>query len=136
VGWALLGEPQWQWSGLRPGSVFPIQLGFVVLGAIGSMGVSRHISKRDYPSRSALAAAPWMTLTRHFGLLLIDHEGRFAVEVTVDGPLGTAMAASTVEATYDQRPPPLLLVVYLAPFVLVGALWTKLLLRRRGRGTA
>jgi len=39
-----------------------------------------------------------------------------------------------VEATYDLRPAPALLAVYLLPFLLVGFLWTKRLLqRRRGR---
>ena len=49
----------------------------------------------------------------------------------VDGPLGNAMVASEVEATYDLRPPPVMLVLYLAPFLLIGLLWTKLLLQRR-----
>jgi hypothetical protein len=39
-----------------------------------------------------------------------------------------------VDATYDQRPPAYLLVVYVMPFVLVGLLWGRLLLRRRSVG--
>src|SRR5262249_59071018 len=35
-GRAVLGEPLWRWVGMQPGSMFPIQLGFVMLGAAGS----------------------------------------------------------------------------------------------------
>jgi hypothetical protein len=38
---------------------------------------------------------------------------------------------SEVDATYDLRPAPALLLLYLMPFVAVGLLWAKLLLRRR-----
>jgi hypothetical protein len=61
----------------------------------------------------------------------MDHEGRFAVTVTIAGPLGAATVDAEVDATYDLRPPRYLLVVYLMPFVLVGLLWGRLLLRRR-----
>jgi hypothetical protein len=66
-----------------------------------------------------------------FAALLMDHEGRFAVHVTIDGPLGPAAVNATVEATYDLRPPRALLFLYLVPFVLVGLLWGRLLIRRR-----
>jgi ferredoxin len=58
-GWAAFGEPRWRWSGMRPGSVFPIQLGLILLGMAGSMGTAYHISERDYPERPAAATAPW-----------------------------------------------------------------------------
>jgi hypothetical protein len=51
--------------------------------------------------------------------------------VSVDGPLGSATVESEVSATYDQRPSPILIAVYLMPFLLVGLLWARLLLRRR-----
>ena len=53
-GRALLGGPAWGWVGLQPGSVFPLQLGCVVLGAAGSMALVHAISLRDQPSRPAL----------------------------------------------------------------------------------
>ena len=59
LGWAALGEPQWQWTGLRPGAVFPIQLGFVLLGTIGSLAAARGISEREHPGRAGVATAPW-----------------------------------------------------------------------------
>jgi hypothetical protein len=65
--------------------------------------------------------------------LVMDHEGRFHVRATIDGPLGRAEVEAEVEATYDERPPPAMIAIYLLPFVLVGFLWVKLLLRRRRR---
>ena len=68
-----------------------------------------------------------------FGLGM-DHEGPFAVRVTVDGPSGAMTLDTRVDATYDLRPPLPLLFVYLLPFVAVGFLWgTRLLKRRRAR---
>ena len=84
---------------------------------------------------------PWLTaaaepvkgdVTRQFAALVMDREGRFDVRVIVRGPLGEETAAAWVDATYDLRPPPAMLVVYALPFLAVGVLWTKLLLRRRG----
>jgi hypothetical protein len=70
-------------------------------------------------------------LSRQFAALELDHEGRFEVAVTVDGPLGDAEVDAGVDATYDLRPAPILMAVYLMPFLLVGFLWVKLLVRRR-----
>ena len=61
----------------------------------------------------------------------MDHEGRFAVHVTIAGPLGGAELDAETSATYDLRPPPYLIAVYLLPFLLVGLLWGRLLTRRR-----
>lgn len=58
-GWPVLGEPLWRWMGLPPGTVYPIQLGLVVLGACGSMALIQATSIRDYPARPAIAAVPW-----------------------------------------------------------------------------
>jgi polyferredoxin len=62
AGRALLGEPDWRWMGLRAGAVFPIQLGAVLLGALGSSALAHRIAGRDFPSRSSRAAAPWILL--------------------------------------------------------------------------
>ena len=59
-GWAALGEPAWRWAGMQPGFVQPIELGFVVLGTCGSIGLVQAISRRDYPDRSGAASAPWV----------------------------------------------------------------------------
>lgn len=68
---------------------------------------------------------------RHFVALPMDHEGRFAVHVGVESAAGAGALDAEVDATYDTRPPPVLLAVYAVPFVLIGFLWAKLLLRRR-----
>jgi ferredoxin len=61
-GRAILGGPAWGLVGLQPGSVFPIQLGCVVLGAAGSMGLVHAISLRDQPSRARLVSSPWIVV--------------------------------------------------------------------------
>jgi hypothetical protein len=43
--------------------VFPIQLGLLALGAIGSMAVAYLIAERDSPSRATAAALPWIAVT-------------------------------------------------------------------------
>jgi hypothetical protein len=70
-------------------------------------------------------------VSRQFLALVMDHEGRYLTRASIDGPLGVAEASAEVDATYDMRPSPSLVGIYLMPFVLVGFLWTKLLLRRR-----
>ena len=62
AGGPVLGEPLWRWAGMRPGAVFPIQLGFVVIGAAGSMSLACATSARDYSERAWLASAPWLAL--------------------------------------------------------------------------
>lgn len=59
VGWDMLGAPRWGWTGLRPASVFPLQLGFVLLGALGSIAIAYRLAERDFPDRPWTAAAPW-----------------------------------------------------------------------------
>jgi hypothetical protein len=62
VGWAALGDPRWHWAGMQPGSVFPIQIGFILLGTMGSLVLAYLISERDYPQRTVLAAVPWAAI--------------------------------------------------------------------------
>jgi len=86
---------------------------------------------RSGPTRAGRTEPVNHELSRQFVALVMDHEGPFSVRVEVNGPLGTADVAANVEATYDLRPPPFMLVVYVMPFLLVGFLWLKLLVRRR-----
>ena len=62
AGSAILSEPDWRWLGLRPGAVFPLQLGVVLLGAMGSLVLVQRIAERDHPSRARRAAVPWWLL--------------------------------------------------------------------------
>jgi hypothetical protein len=76
-------------------------------------------------------------VSRQFVALLMDHEGRYAARASIEGPLGSVDVAADVDATYDLRPSSTMVAVYVMPFVLVGFLWIKLLLRRRhGRARA
>jgi hypothetical protein len=84
-------------------------------------------------ARTARAEPVGGDVTNQLAALVMDHEGRFAVGVTVAGALGDAAVEAEVAATYDLRPPPILIAVYLLPFLLIGFLWIKLLLRRRRR---
>jgi len=59
AGSALLGAPDWRWLGLRPGSVFPLQIAVVLLGAVGSLVIAHRIAERDAPQAPSKAAAPW-----------------------------------------------------------------------------
>jgi len=61
VGVAAFGEPLWRWAGLSPGAVYPLQLGFVLLGACGSIGLVHGITARDYPA-ARLASLPWLAV--------------------------------------------------------------------------
>jgi polyferredoxin len=62
VGQAILGEPSWVWLGLRPGLVFPLQIGAILLGALGSAMLVQRVSDRDHADRALAAAAPWIVL--------------------------------------------------------------------------
>ena len=70
-------------------------------------------------------------VARQYVALVMDHEGPFGVRVSVSGPLGTAVVDASADATYDLRPRPILMVLFVLPFVLVGFVWGKLLIRRR-----
>jgi ferredoxin len=62
TGRALLGEPDWRWLGLRPGAVFPLQIGAVLLGTVGSLVLVHAIAERDDPARALRASIPWHVL--------------------------------------------------------------------------
>jgi ferredoxin len=71
VGAPLLGEPNWRWLGMRPGAVFPLQIGVVLLGTLGSLVLAYRISERDHPDRAARAAASWCLLIAGLALLAL-----------------------------------------------------------------
>ncbi|HEU4690775.1 MAG TPA: hypothetical protein VFS23_20540 [Vicinamibacterales bacterium] len=63
AGWAALGAPMWQLTGMRPGVVFPLEVGVILIGASGSLALGYLISERDYPERPVAAAIPWALVT-------------------------------------------------------------------------
>jgi hypothetical protein len=91
---------------------------------------------RPGPAEQAAAAPIGGDGSRQFVALGMDHEGRFAVRVAVESSDGQAALDSEVQATYDVRPPRAMLALYVVPFLLVGFLWTRLLLKRRSRRSA
>jgi hypothetical protein len=62
LGRPALGQPLWMLTGMRPGLVFPIQAGFILLGTMGSVAAAYQISERDYPDRPAAALAAWLAV--------------------------------------------------------------------------
>ena len=62
-GWAALGAPQWQLTGMRPGLVFPIEVGVILMGAGGSLVLAYLISERDHLERRVIATIPWAAVT-------------------------------------------------------------------------
>jgi ferredoxin len=62
TGLALLGDPNWRWLGMRPGLVFPLQIGMILLGTFGSVMLVQRVSERDYPDGAARASVPWIVL--------------------------------------------------------------------------
>ena len=87
---------------------------------------------RGGPERSVEAVAD--NTGSHFGALVLDHEGRFRIDVRARGAQGDGDVSAEVDATYDLRPAPFVVVLYAVPFVLAGVLWVRLLLRRRNAG--
>lgn len=60
VGWPILGQPRWSLVGLPLTVVEPIEVGFVLLGLIGSLMVAWNIAQEDSANRTIRAFAPWM----------------------------------------------------------------------------
>jgi hypothetical protein len=81
--------------------------------------------------RSAQAVPIKGDVQRQYTALLLDHEGRYGIHVAVDGALGKADVDAYTDATYDLRPRPILTVIFVLPFLLVGFVWGKLLIKRR-----
>jgi len=63
IGWPALGTPLWQLTGMRPGLVFPIEVGVILMGAGGSLVLAYLISERDYLERRVIATIPWAAVT-------------------------------------------------------------------------
>lgn len=58
----VLGEPMWTLGGIEPAYVWPLELGFLALGAAGSVAVTLSLSRGITPGHRRLAALPWVAL--------------------------------------------------------------------------
>jgi hypothetical protein len=86
--------------------------------------------------RTETAQADDREPARRLAAFAIDHEGKFGVKATITGSLGPADIESVVDAEYDARPRPFLIGVFALPFVLIGFVYLKLLVRRRAHKLA
>lgn len=57
-----LGAPNWGLGGISPRHAYPLELGFLGLGLLGSLLVAFRIAEREYPARALRAFAPWAGL--------------------------------------------------------------------------
>ena len=62
LGVPTLGQPLLRLTGMRPGLVYPIEVGLILLGSLGSLASAFQISGRDYPRRATIAVIPWVLL--------------------------------------------------------------------------
>jgi hypothetical protein len=62
LGRPLLGEPAWRLGGLRAGAVYPMQVGFLALGLIGSWVVAVRLGRKECAASPWRAYLPWLLL--------------------------------------------------------------------------
>ena len=62
LGRPLLGEPNWRLGGLRAAVVYPMELGFLALGLVGSWIVAVRLARQDQPRSPWRAWLPWVLL--------------------------------------------------------------------------
>jgi polyferredoxin len=62
LGWPVLGPPRWEMVGLPERTVYPMELGFLGLGLVGSWIVSVRLARQDHPEAPARAWLPWCVL--------------------------------------------------------------------------
>lgn len=58
----ILGNPAWELTGMRPGSVYLLEMGFLGLGLIGSWIVAVRLARQDHPGAPWRNYVPWAVL--------------------------------------------------------------------------
>ena len=59
LGWPVLGQPRWRLTGLPPGIVLMIEIGFLALGLAGSLAVTYGLAEEDSRERPIRVFIPW-----------------------------------------------------------------------------
>jgi hypothetical protein len=59
AGWPVLGEPAWNLAGLPEQVVYPLELGFLGLGLLGSLSVTYRLAADDSPAHGWRIFAAW-----------------------------------------------------------------------------
>ncbi|MEZ5979679.1 MAG: FesM [Planctomycetota bacterium] len=58
-GLTFLGKPDWGMGGLSEAAVWPIEIGFLALGTLGSIALTWRLAQRDFADAPARAFVPW-----------------------------------------------------------------------------
>jgi hypothetical protein len=98
---------------------------------IGLQPVSRRLPEMVYEAEPQKVSYG----ERYFTPVRLDKEERWRARVLLDGSEGGGELTAEVDATPDGTIGPIALVLYLVPFLAVGLLWLKAVLRRGGQGT-
>lgn len=61
-GYPLLGAPMWQWGGLPESVVYPLEIGFMSLGLVGSWMVAWTVATEWSPRRTWAGFLPWASV--------------------------------------------------------------------------
>jgi hypothetical protein len=126
----------------QPGGRFWVQLRAAATGVAApletSVAIAATAAATGRQASPVIAAATGVdgTSDQWFAALLLPEEGPYDVRISIGGPLGSQVIHAGVDATYDLRPSPIAFAVYAAPFVAVGTLWVRLLVRRRAGDAA
>jgi hypothetical protein len=68
LGVHLFGAPLWSWTGLPTRFVQPMELGFLLLGFVGSLLVVQHLAEEDCAGHPMRAFVPWAAVCVLVGL--------------------------------------------------------------------
>lgn len=72
AGIGILGAPMYELTGVPSAYVYPLQLGLIGLGVVGSVFVAQQIAEREYGERDGLSALiPWALLTVLLGVAAV-----------------------------------------------------------------
>ena len=99
---------------------------------VGVQPVSKRLPEAFYEAE----AQPVRHSARYFTEVKLDRGEMWRIRALVDGPQGGGEAGAEVEATPDGTLGPGSLVLYLLPFLAVGFIWLKAILRRREEAAA